>query len=311
MTERGKNGKRKRRDRKAELVRHIVMFFAVLAAVIVIVGIIAARKKRVRTDVQEDLQGAPVESISAGTDVSGGTEEEQDNESGAGMISESSSVSSIPEETENPYSAGSKDVVMTDLSGDWRLVLVNPTHKLPDDFEVQTDYIWDGEPERVDYRITGDLRAMLEACENAGHSPLVRSSFRTHAQQQDLYDSKTEEFMAEGESREEARIDAAAIVAIPGTSEHQLGLALDIVSMEYGTLNASQADNPTQQWLMEHCWEYGFILRYPTDKGDVTGIIYEPWHYRYVGKEYAEIMRREELCLEEYLFKYGNRGNEQ
>jgi D-alanyl-D-alanine carboxypeptidase len=94
---------------------------------------------------------------------------------------------------------------------------------------------------------------------------------------------------------------AATAVAVPGTSEHELGLAADIYSSENMSLDESQVDTFTQQWLMEHCWEYGFVLRYPKDKNEITGIIFEPWHYRYVGKEHAEIIHKAGICLEEYL----------
>ena len=90
-------------------------------------------------------------------------------------------------------------------------------------------------------------------------------------------------------------------VARPGTSEHQAGLAVDIVSVEYQVLDEGQEDTPLQQWLMAHCWEYGFILRYPTDKSDLTGVGYEPWHYRYVGEEAAKAITEQGICLEEYL----------
>ena len=92
-------------------------------------------------------------------------------------------------------------------------------------------------------------------------------------------------------------------MAPPDTSEHQLGLAVDLVDASYQTLDSRQADTPAQKWLMAHSWEYGFILRYPTDKSDVTGIIYEPWHYRYVGRDYARQICESGLCLEEWLDK--------
>ena len=104
-----------------------------------------------------------------------------------------------------------------------------------------------------------------------------------------------------GYSQAEAEELAAKVVAVPGTSEHQLGLAVDIVSTDYYVLDESQATTKTQQWLMEHCWEYGFILRYPDDKSEITGIIYEPWHYRYVGTAVSLPLRDSGLCLEEYL----------
>ena len=90
-------------------------------------------------------------------------------------------------------------------------------------------------------------------------------------------------------------------MAVPGTSEHQLGLAVDLVDNHNWSLDESQASMPAQQWLIKHSWEYGFILRYPGDKGELTGIIYEPWHYRYVGKEAARVIHQQGLCLEEYL----------
>ena len=96
-------------------------------------------------------------------------------------------------------------------------------------------------------------------------------------------------------------MEAATVVAKPGTSEHQIGLALDIVSYDYQELDDEQMNTPEQKWLMEHCWEYGFILRYPQDKAAITGIIYEQWHYRYVGKEAAKEIYEQDLTLEEYL----------
>ena len=95
--------------------------------------------------------------------------------------------------------------------------------------------------------------------------------------------------------------EAARWEAPPGTSEHQTGLALDIVSARYQVLDSAQANTAEQQWLMAHCWEYGFILRYPADKTEITGIGYEPWHYRYVGRETAAAVHESGLCLEEYL----------
>ena len=90
-------------------------------------------------------------------------------------------------------------------------------------------------------------------------------------------------------------------MAYPGTSEHNLGLAADIVAKDYQLLDDKQAETPEAVWLEENCWRYGFILRYPTDKTGETGIIFEPWHYRYVGKEAAREIMEQGICLEEYL----------
>ena len=114
--------------------------------------------------------------------------------------------------------------------------------------------------------------------------------------------------MREGLSREEATAQAGTVVAVPGTSEHQTGLAVDLVDKSYQHLDDAQASTDVQQWLMENSWKYGFILRYPAEKSDVTGIIYEPWHYRYVGKPAAREMRELGLCLEEYIEWLGETG---
>ena len=107
--------------------------------------------------------------------------------------------------------------------------------------------------------------------------------------------------MAQGMSEEEAYAKTATETAIPGTSEHQTGLAADIVTPTYQMLDAGFADTPAGQWLSEHAAEYGFVLRYPQDKQEITGIIYESWHYRFVGKTHAKLMKESGLCLEEYL----------
>ena len=142
---------------------------------------------------------------------------------------------------------------------------------------------------------------MMDACRAAGNSPVICSSYRSYEKQQSLYQNKVNRLAAQGYSQEKAREEAAKAVALPGTSEHQLGLAVDIVDIANQNLDSSQEDTAVQQWLMEHSWEYGFILRYPNDKSDITGIIYEPWHYRYVGKDAAAEIYQQGLCLEEYL----------
>ena len=106
-----------------------------------------------------------------------------------------------------------------------------------------------------------------------------------------------------GMSEEEAKVEAAKAVAIPGTSEHQLGLAVDLVDANMQDLTSAQESTETQKWLMANSWRYGFIHRYPNGKTDITGIIYEPWHYRYVGKDAAQEIFNRDITLEEYLGK--------
>ena len=182
---------------------------------------------------------------------------------------------------------------------DWQLLLVNPWNEIPEDYTVTLKALPDGQ--KVDERAYEDLMAMLQACRDAGLRPKICSAYRTQAKQTYLYNNKIARLRNAGYSRAAAEAEAGRWVARPGTSEHQLGLALDIVSQSYQALTRRQEQTKEQKWLMEHCWEYGFILRYPNDKSEITGIGYEPWHYRYVGAEVALDVRESGLCFEEYL----------
>lgn len=184
-------------------------------------------------------------------------------------------------------------------SGVEDLVLVNPWNAVPEGYEVDLVELSNGQA--VDAQCYEPLQRMLDDCRAAGLSPLICSSYRPQEKQEQLFSNKTQEWVAQGYSWEAAEEKAATSVAYPGTSEHQLGLAVDIVDEGHQILDESQEDTPVQRWLLEHCWEYGFILRYPTGKSEVTGIIYEPWHYRFVGTELALELKELGVCLEEYL----------
>lgn len=185
---------------------------------------------------------------------------------------------------------------------DWNLLLVNPWHLLPDDFTVELADIENGQ--QIDARAADDLEEMMADCRDAGYSPYICSSYREYSKQVTLFNNDVRKYMNQGYTEQEARDKTAESVAIPGTSEHEAGLALDIVDVGYQVLEESQENTETQKWLMEHCWDYGFILRYPKDKTDITGITYEPWHYRYVGRKVSQAMRESGECLEEYLGIY-------
>ncbi len=182
---------------------------------------------------------------------------------------------------------------------DWQLLLVNPWNEMPEDYEVHLKTLPDGM--KVDEKAYDDLTAMLQACRDAGLSPKICSAYRTQSKQTYLYNNKIARLRKAGYSKKAAIEEAGRWVARPGTSEHQLGLALDIVSSSYQALTKKQEKTAEQKWLMEHCWDYGFILRYPNDKSEITGIGYEPWHYRYVGREIALDVQKSGLCFEEYL----------
>ena len=151
------------------------------------------------------------------------------------------------------------------------------------------------------HRLKPALEEMLSDCREAGLSPIVCSAYRTEETQTRLYSNKLARVRASGVPEDQAEAEAARWVAPPGTSEHQTGLALDIVAASYQLLDEGQEDTAEQQWLMANSWKYGFILRYPSEKSDITGIGYEPWHYRYVGRAAAAEIYHSGVCLEEYL----------
>lgn len=182
------------------------------------------------------------------------------------------------------------------------LFLINADHPLPEDYTICTVGLKDGQS--VDERCYPDLQAMMDDCRAAGLSPYICSSYRAKDFQERLFDENVANLLAQGFSYEEAYTETTRNIAIPGTSEHESGLAVDIVDISYQLLDNEQENTPAQQWLMENSWRYGFILRYPKDKTDITGFVYEPWHYRYVGKTAAEEIYRENICLEEYIEKY-------
>ena len=177
--------------------------------------------------------------------------------------------------------------------------LVNPWKALPQDHQTDLLPLYDGQ--YVEVLCYDALMRMLADCEAAGFDPYVCSAYRSQATQEYLFNKKVDYYLDLDYDQEDAEREAATIVAKPGTSEHQLGLAVDIIDDDYPYLTDEQADTDTQQWLMEHCWEYGFILRYPKNSTDITGIIWEPWHYRYVGPEIAAEIYELGITLEEYL----------
>lgn len=182
---------------------------------------------------------------------------------------------------------------------EWNLRLVNSWNLLPKDYTISLTQLKNGLS--VDSRCYPALQEMMDACRADGLSPVICSAYRSWEKQQSLFQNKVSRLLAQGYSEAEAAVEAGKVVAVPGTSEHQLGLAVDIVDVNHQLLDKSQENTVVQKWLMEHSWEYGFILRYPNDKSSITGIIYEPWHYRYVGLEAAKEIHERGICLEEYL----------
>lgn len=173
----------------------------------------------------------------------------------------------------------------------WEFILANPWH----DIGGYTPELETLEGQRFDARIIGAMQAFSQAARDEGLSVFLSSGYRSYDEQSYLFRRKAAEYGEE---------TAATIVARPGTSEHQTGLCCDITDRYYERKDRSLEETELYQWMYEHCHEYGFILRFPEGKEDVTGIIYEPWHFRYVGEEAAAYIMEHDLTLEEFLDLY-------
>ncbi len=218
---------------------------------------------------------------------------------------EPSSSETLPSEPEpsQPAEVVTPEPEPNESGDDWRLMLVNQTHLLPDDYSFEHTVI-EGYY-TFDARAAEALIQMLNDGRAAGYALRIVSTYRTVERSEYLYTNKIAEYQSIGYSAEDAAVEAARWIAPPRTSEHNAGLAIDVVSTDYdqvyGDLMHEFENFPSFTWLSEHCAEYGFVLRYPKDKQEITGITYEPWHYRYVGVEHAKKMQELNMCLEEYV----------
>ena len=180
-----------------------------------------------------------------------------------------------------------------DMSNGWNLILVNDEYKVPSDYEVVLVKLDNGK--EVDKRIYPYLTDMLEDMEKDGIYAFVSSGYRTNSYQQQLLDEKIDAYRSEGYGHIKSFIAARNWVALPGHSEHHLGIAVDINN------KSNSSSQEVYKWLSNNAYKYGFIKRYPGDKIEITNTNSEPWHYRYVGYEHAQYIYEHNLCLEEYI----------
>ena len=181
----------------------------------------------------------------------------------------------------------------------WNLLLVNDWNPLPAGYDSDVTFSTVSGGKQVDSRIIDAVNRMLN--DAAAYDLAVVSAYRPKEEQDILYWRKVKQYTDKGYSDLEAQKVGGTIVKRPGFSEHNCGLAMDVGGSGDYTLEQTFANTPAYAWLMEHCADYGFILRFPEGKEDITGVIYEPWHYRYVGEEAARYIMDNDLCLEEYL----------
>lgn len=184
----------------------------------------------------------------------------------------------------------------------WYLKLANFENSLDADFIPEVEEIENGQ--EFDVRASQYLKDLMQAARDAGYTVYFCSGYRSYEIQHGLYWRHIDEFVAEGMTEAEAHKTTLLSVNYPGSSEHQLGLSADILEYADQPMLPEIGGSGLMLWLEENCANYGFIVRYPEDKTDITGISYEPWHLRYVGREAAEYIMENGICLEEFLILY-------
>lgn len=260
-------------------------------------GVVLVAEQEVDT---AELASIDADQIETYDDVELLGEEEIDTYTLDEILAEMGSAAEGAEPAENPR----KDEPETDYASytfsedDWRLILINKQHSIPEDYEFPLGTI--SGSMRCDERILEDLLTMMQAAKDEGVDLVICSPYRDYNRQTYLFNRKITRYMDAGMSYMDAYKTASMTVTSPNASEHRIGLAIDFYSSTYKNLNEGFADTATGQWLAANSYRFGFILRYPKDKEYITGIEYEPWHFRYVGVEAATVITQKGITLEEF-----------
>ncbi len=261
-------------------IKYLLIITVILFAVVFVVTRFGVKEK---APADENITGGEISGTASGHPDTGG-------------ISSGNEASGVPvtfEEEDN-----------VEIDNKWAMFLVNNQNPLPGNYDgmIDTELVFEDYREYyMDARMSDYMLRMIEDAKADGTELLVVSAYRTSEYQQDNFDRSVQERMDRGMDYEAAYVDASASVAFPGRSEHNAGLAADIMCEENTNMDDDSFETTKEfAWLQENAAKYGFILRYPKDKTDYTGIIYEPWHYRFVGVYYAKELNRLGMCLEEY-----------
>ncbi|MCR5669984.1 MAG: M15 family metallopeptidase [Butyrivibrio sp.] len=218
------------------------------------------------------------------------------------ILDDNIGVDLLTEEVPEVLGGTDKEIVFD--RNDWKIMLVNKHHPIPDDYTFPLGTISGNM--RCDERVISPLLEMLKAARADGVSLIICSPYRDIDRQTMLFDNKVGRYMSGGMSYMEAYNLASQAVTVPGSSEHQVGLAIDIITEGYSSLDEGFGDTAAGKWLAANSYKYGFVLRYPKGKEEITSIEFEPWHFRYVGVDAATVMAENNICLEEFWNLYVN-----
>lgn len=294
-----------RQDRKTIRYRRLLIYTFLLVMVFMYIStkISMQKEKEALLEVRETSEVETEMNQGANTQI--GTEPKEtagsrtkDSGKNAGMDTETD-TGTVTETETTGFQIEEEDL--------WSLVLTNDKYPVPDGYEFREVSIPDTD-QTIDSRVLEPLMKMLDGAKKEGMNLIVCSGARSFEKQEQLFQQKKQYYIDSGKTEEEAYNLAKRVISVPGSGEHVMGLAADIYSRDYKALDEGFADTPEGKWLRKNSYKYGFILRYDKGKEAVTGIDYEPWHFRYVGKKAAKYLKKHKLSLEEFYVQEGLYG---
>ena len=290
----------KKKNRKRSTEQKALNFLCIMmAAIVIFVAVVCVGVNKKNNDLREKENASSQSAENKTSDFGGTTLAPRPDKDGGtdGTSAPGTTAAETVAATDAVAKPGTIDnpAIITIDEEKWYLTLVNSSYRIPESYEPDLVYVC-GSGERLDRKVAEHYEKMYNAAKADGINLTPCSGYRSYELQERNYNNKISFFESQGYSYEEAKVKAATIIMPPGSSEHNLGYAMDIVCVDEWF-----EDTAEFKWLTENAADYGFIMRYPKDKQDITKVIYEPWHWRYVGVELAKELKSSGLVLEEYM----------
>ena len=298
-------GKKKPEDRKVVRNRRVMIYTFLLIFMLLYISAHVTVQERKAAEAKKSTEIVAEAAVVDGDKMLAAPEEvvTGDNAVRNDIREDGTRVNEIEEsEKSADYEMERQEELVINPEDMWCLILTNAEYPVPEDYAVTLRDV-PGTDQKVDERIYEPLMNMLEAMKEEGLSPVVCSGYRTLDKQEKLFNRKVSAYVKKGRSKEESYTLARQTLSIPGSGEHCLGLAVDFYTRSYHQLERAFEKTPEGKWLREHAQDYGFTLRYDEGKEEITGIEYEPWHFRYVGIDVARYLKEHNLSLEEFYIE--------
>lgn len=270
--------------------RRTIKAKSILLAVLIFLLAVPAAGYAITEKKQQDK---PAESV---TEEAVQTEPETESQTQAETETQTEPATEAAPVTLPAASTDGSPVIVSPTGDNWELTLVNLQYCLPEGYAPELAAAVEGSSVQLDARVAPAYQKMYDAAKQDGCTLTPYSGYRTYERQEDNFNRRVESYVKQGFSEADAKKKTQERILPAGCSEHNMGFAMDIVSASADFVNTKEFT-----WLCEHAYEYGFILRYPENKTEITGVMYEPWHWRYVGEKAAEEIHESGQCLEEYL----------